>query len=211
MTAFMFLGVAWLVATEHPFIMGRRSQSLSAVGPAIEAVPLAMQGGDPYIRALMRTISAAESNTAEPYHTLYGGQRIDDLGQHPDKCITIVAGPNTGDCTTAAGRYQFLTTTWFDKAEKYHPQPPRWYTWGVDYSFEPAFQDEVVYLWLTDHAAWGVNLSELLQQGRLNEVLRMLSGTWTSLGYGIEDNANTPYLGQIYQTMLEEELGRVID
>ena len=28
--------------------------------------PLAMAGGDPYIRALMRTISAAESNTDQP-------------------------------------------------------------------------------------------------------------------------------------------------
>ncbi|MBE7382145.1 MAG: glycoside hydrolase family protein [Leptolyngbya sp. SIO1E4] len=201
----MFLGVAWLISSEHPLIMGR-SRRLQQANPAVETLPLAMNGGDPHVRALMRTISAAESNTAQPYHTLYGGQLIHDLSQHPDVCIDIVVGPNVGDCTTAAGRYQFLTTTWLDKAENYHSRPPTWYAWWVDYSFEPVFQDEVVYRWLTDHGAWGVDISELLRQGRLEEVLQMLSGTWTSLGYGIEDNSVTPYLGRIYQEILEDEL-----
>jgi len=185
-----------------------RSPQLSEVSPAVEAVPLAMQGGDPYVRALMRTISAAESNTAQPYHTLYGGKRVSDLSQHPDLCLEIVAGPNIGDCTTAAGRYQFITTTWFDKANRYHPQPPDWYAWWGDYSFEPQFQDAVVYAWLTDQSAWGVDIAGMLRQGRLEEVLEMLSGTWTSLGYGIEDNTMTPYLAEIYPVMLEEELRR---
>lgn len=201
----MFLGVAWLISSEHPLLTGRWPQ-LQPGQPATAPVPLAMEGGDPYIRALMRTISAAESNTAKPYHTLYGGQQITDLSEHPDLCIDIIAGPNIGNCTTAAGRYQFLTTTWFDKAKKYHPRASSWYSpWG-NYSFEPAFQDEVVYRWLTDNHAWGVDIPDLLRQGRLNEVLEMLSGTWTSLGYGIEDNVVTPYLGQIYQEMVTEEL-----
>lgn len=203
----MFLGVAWLISSEHPLIMGR-SLSLQSTHPVAEPAPLAMAGGDPYIRALMRTISAAESNTSEPYHTLYGGQHIHDLREHPDLCVEIVTGPNLGDCTTAAGRYQFLTTTWLDKAEKYHPHPPGWYAWWQDYSFEPIFQDEVVYRWLQDSSAWGVDISQLLREGRLEEVLYVLSGTWTSLGYGIEDNSMTPYLGEVYQAMLEQELRR---
>jgi muramidase (phage lysozyme) len=154
----------------------------------------------------MRTISAAESNTAEPYHTLYGGQRINNLTAHPDACVDIVAGPNLGNCTTAAGRYQFITTTWLEKAQSYHPEPPQWYSWWADYSFEAVYQDEVVYRWLSDPYAWGVNIPELLRQGRLDEVFYLLSGTWTSLGYGIEDNVMTPYLHQIYQEMLVEEL-----
>ncbi|MEL6384768.1 MAG: glycoside hydrolase family protein [Cyanobacteria bacterium J06626_18] len=207
LTALMFLGVAWLISSEHPLITGRRPP-WQQVESAIEPVPLAMEGGDPYVRALMRTISAAESNTGEPYHTLYGGSRIEDLSQHPDLCIEIVAGPNLGDCTTAAGRYQFLTTTWSSKAQKYHPHTPDWYTWWSDYSFEPVFQDQVVYRWLTDYSAWGIDIPELLYQGRLDEVLELLSGTWTSLGYGIEDNVVTPYLGEVYYAMLEEELGQ---
>ncbi|HEY9807225.1 MAG TPA: glycoside hydrolase family protein, partial [Candidatus Obscuribacterales bacterium] len=116
--------------------------------------PLAMQGGDPYVRALMRTISASESNDASPYAVLYGGQHITDFSEHPDLCIRIVSGPNQGNCTTAAGRYQFLTTTWNEKARLYHPNPTRFLFWET-YSFEPEYQDEVVYAWLHDPQAWG--------------------------------------------------------
>ncbi|MBE9079053.1 glycoside hydrolase family protein [Romeria aff. gracilis LEGE 07310] len=171
-------------------------------------VPLVMTGGDPYIRALMRTISAAESNTANPYYLLYGGARVQDLSHHPDDCVEIVTGPNLGDCTTAAGRYQFLSTTWHDKAAKYHPHPPGWYAiWG-DYDFSPEYQDEVVYYWLIDKSAWGTDLSQQLRQGQLETVLAILSGTWTSLGYGIESNSMSAYLPKIYADMLAEELGQ---
>lgn len=171
-------------------------------------VPLVMKGGDPYIRALMRTISASESNSPRPYSLLYGGEHIYDLSRHPDLCITIVAGPNTGDCTTAAGRYQMLTTTWISMASQYHPQDPVLFFWQ-DYSFEPEFQDEVVYRWLSDPSAWGVDLAQLLREGKLDEVLMILSPTWTSLGYGIETNSMSGLLPQIYEEMLQEELQAV--
>ncbi|MEO0490245.1 MAG: glycoside hydrolase family protein, partial [Cyanobacteria bacterium J06659_2] len=80
-------------------------------GWATKPAPLEMQGGDPHIRALMRTISASESNTAEPYHVIYGGQHVKDLSQHPEICVDIASGPNAGNCSTAAGRYQFLDKT----------------------------------------------------------------------------------------------------
>jgi muramidase (phage lysozyme) len=167
--------------------------------------PLVMQGGDPYIRALMRTISASESNVRNPYSILYGGDRIQDLSIHPDRCITIVNGPNKGDCTTAAGRYQFITTTWQAKARRYHPAPGGFLFWK-DYSFEPQYQDEVVYRWLSDSSAWGADLRQLLKRGQVNTVLKMLSGTWTSLGYGIEDNSMSNELPTIYQKVLQQEL-----
>lgn len=167
--------------------------------------PLVMEDGDPYIRALMRTISASESNVDSPYAVIYGGQYIDDLKHHPDRCVQIVAGPNINNCSTAAGRYQFITTTWQEMAERYHPKPDgRWF-WK-SYSFEPQYQDKVVYAWLKDEEAWGVNISELLKQGKLDQVLYLLSGTWTSLGYGIETNSMSAYLPTIYQQLLEEEL-----
>lgn len=167
--------------------------------------PLVMKGGDPYIRALMRTISASESNNKRPYSTLYGGQHVSDLSHHPDKCVTIVIGPNKGSCSTAAGRYQLINTTWDEIAPRYHPQPMQLMFW-VSYSFEPQYQDVVVYRWLNDSRFWGVNFSQLLHQGKLNDVLRRLSPTWTSLGYGIESNYNTKYLPQVYQKLLQEEL-----
>ncbi len=170
--------------------------------------PLAMSGGDPYLRALMRTISVSESNQAQPYQLLYGGTYFEGWERHPDRCLPIVAGPNVGQCTTAAGRYQFITTTWQEKAHLYHPDPRGWMFWQ-SYPFDPVSQDRVVYNWLADAGAWGTDLSELLRADQLDEVLYRLSGTWTSLGYGIEDNAMTPYLQSRYDQFLQEELARV--
>lgn len=167
--------------------------------------PLAMKTGDPYLRALMRTISASESNVSRPYHVVYGGKYVLDLSRHPDWCVKIVNGPNVGKCTTAAGRYQFLTSTWKDKAKRYHPKPGNFVLWQ-DYSFEPEYQDAVVYAWLSDRKVWKADIPEMLKQERLTDVLRMLSGTWTSLGYGIENNSMSSSLPKVYQKMLREEL-----
>ncbi|MEM8779623.1 MAG: glycoside hydrolase family protein [Cyanobacteria bacterium P01_G01_bin.49] len=171
--------------------------------------PLVMEGGDPYIRALMRTITASEANVSKPYHVLYGGQYISNLDRHPERCITIITGPNKGNCTTAAGRYQFLNVIWADKAKQYHPNPSG-QSWWKSYSFQPQYQDEVVYRWLRDTDAWGVDISQQLQEGEIEQVLRLLSGTWTSLGYGIETNSMSSHLPKIYQRMLAEELQIVI-
>jgi muramidase (phage lysozyme) len=166
--------------------------------------PLAMEGGDPYIRALMRTISVSESNDANPYGLLYGGERFSDWSNHPDRCIAIVAGPNIGDCTTAAGRYQFITSTWQEKAQLYHPKPEGWLFWQR-YAFDPDSQDQVTYRWLKDSKAWDMDIRAQLKAGKLQLVLQNLSGTWTSLGYGIETNTMSPYLGEMYEKFLKEE------
>lgn len=204
LTLLMLTGVAWTV--QHWSLTPRKVEILSPTEWVMSPLPLAMEGGDPYVRALMRTISAGESNTSDPYRLLYGGKRVKDLSVHPDECVRIVNGPNKDDCTTAAGRYQFLTTTWETEAQYYHPDRPAWYeVWGQP-SFEPVFQDEVVYGWLRDPSAWGIDISEELRAGNVNFVLERLSGTWTSLGYGIEDNSMSALLPRIYDEMLEEEL-----
>lgn len=171
--------------------------------------PLVMKGGDPYIRALMRTISASEANHPQPYTIIYGGQHVADLSQHPNLCVPIVNGPNQGNCTTAAGRYQFINTTWDEKAQRYHPEPSNFVLWK-EYSFAPEYQDAVTYAWLSDREAWGTDISALLQAGKLTEVLQLLSGTWTSLGYGIETNSMSNKLPAIYQQLLQEELGEIL-
>jgi cation efflux system protein involved in nickel and cobalt tolerance len=168
---------------------------------------LAMLGGDPYVRALMRTISASESNGKDPYILLYGGKHTHDLGQHPDVCIPIKVGVNQGNCSTAAGRYQFITSTWLEKASLYHPNPTD-EGGHATYSFDPEYQDKVTYQWLKDERMWSIDIPARLRQGEINEVLRLLSSTWTSLGFGIEDNSMTPYLTEVYQYVLTEELQR---
>lgn len=169
--------------------------------------PLVMEGGDPYIRALMRTISASEANFLNPYHVIYTGKYVEDLSKHPNICVTIIRGPNQGKCTTAAGRYQFLNKTWDEKASKYHPNPSGVLAWQ-HYSFEPEYQDKVIYNWLKDSQAWGVDISQLLKEKKIDQVLKLLSSTWTSLGYGIEDNSMSEYLPKIYQKTLAEELNQ---
>ncbi|WP_414527155.1 glycoside hydrolase [Nodularia chucula] len=175
----------------------------------VQQPPLVMQGGDPYIRALMRTISASEANGNRPYSLLYGGQQVNNLSRHPEICVTIVNGPNKGNCSTAAGRYQIINNTWFEIAPRYHPQPPNQMMFWSGYSFEAEYQDVVVYRWLKDTKVWGTDISQLLQKGNVNDVLRRLSPTWTSLGYGIETNSISSSLPKIYQKMLAEELQAV--
>lgn len=167
--------------------------------------PLVLEGGNPYIRALMRTISASESNYVKPYHVLYGGRLLSDLSRHPDKCVAIVAGPNIGQCTTAAGRYQILTPTWEQIAPWYHPQANS-STSKKSYSFQPQFQDKVIYEWLRDELFWKIDITQKLENGELEEILDLLSGTWTSLGYGIEDNVMSDRLPEVYHEVLVEEL-----
>lgn len=168
---------------------------------------LVMQGGDPYVRALMRTISASESNVLRPYHVLYGGRYVWTLERHPNRCEAIGRGPNKGNCSTAAGRYQLLAGTWVELAARYHPERTDDPLDATQLSFAPRYQDAVVYAWLSE-PRWG-NLSAQLRQGRVQPVLRRLSGTWTSLGYGIENNDMSRELPRVYQQVLRDELARV--
>ena len=100
---------------------------------------------------------------------------------------------------------EYFNTTWYQIAPRYHPKPMQMMLW-TNYSFEAEYQDAVVYRWLNDSKVWGADIPKLLQQQKLNDVLRKLSPTWTSLGYGIENNSVSSSLPKIYQQILKEEL-----
>ena len=170
--------------------------------------PLVMEDGDPYIRALMRTITYSEANDPHPYNVIYRGEHIVDLSQHPEKCVPI---PNSELCSTAAGRYQFLNFTWYEKAEKYHPNPTGM-LWWKSYSFEPKYQDIVAHNWLNDTNAWGFDIAQRLKNKEENDVFCDLSATWTSLPCGDEINVNTgKLLTEIYPQRLKEECAKQPD
>jgi len=182
-----------------------QTQSMTTIPPDH---PLLMAGGDPYLRALMRTITYSEANDPHPYNVIYGGTIIPDLRQHPEKCVSI---PHSSLCSTAAGRYQFLNTTWYEKAEKYHPHPTG-ILWWKTYSFEPLYQDQVVYYWLNDPHAWGFNIAQRLRNKEEKEVFCTLSQTWTSLPCGKEKNVNTDkLLKTVYPQRLKEECSKQPD
>ena len=173
--------------------------------------PLTMSGGDPHLRALMRTISASESNVMRPYHVLHGGDSVGTLERHPNRCEAIARGPNRGNCSTAAGRYQLLFGTWIELAARYHPERTDDALDAVGLSFSALHQDMVVHAWLADPRAWRLDLAAQLRQGRLQPVLRRLSGTWTSLGYGIENNQMSRELPGLYQRLVKDELASLGD
>lgn len=168
--------------------------------------PLVMSGGDPYLRALMRTISASESNVMRPYHVVHGGDYVGTLDRHPNRCESIGQGPNRGNCSTAAGRYQLLYSTWLELAARYHPDRTGDPLDATELSFAPVYQDWVVHAWLQE-GRWG-RLSDQLRRGQVQPVLRRLSGTWTSLGYGIENNSMSRELPRVYKALLEQELAQ---
>ncbi|MFP5467209.1 MAG: hypothetical protein ACLGG8_06730 [Gammaproteobacteria bacterium] len=169
---------------------------------------LVMDGGDPYLRALMRTISASESNVLRPYHVVHGGNVVASLDQHPNRCESIGGGPNRGNCSTAAGRYQLLYGTWLELAARHHPDHTDDPMDATRLSFAPRYQDMVVHAWLADPRAWGMDVAGQLRQGSVQPVLKRLSSAWTSLGYGIESNRMSRQLPRIYQDLLRQELVR---
>jgi muramidase (phage lysozyme) len=185
------------------------SQVTNPTFPTARMPPLIMKGGDPYVRALMRMISESEANDRRPYSVLYGGTHVENLNRHPQQCIRIVRGPNLNNCSTAAGRYQMIDTTWLKMAKKYRPHPDcTLFIFQCGYSFAAENQDKVVYDWLSDERAWRMNIPQLLKDGELERVRQRLSSTWTSLGYGIETNVHTPKLAGIYQALVKEELAQ---
>jgi muramidase (phage lysozyme) len=203
------IGGMILLLSLTSLISGRNYQGINPVFNVAQTPPLVMSGGDPYVRALMRMISASESNDRRPYSILYGGSHVEDLSRHPEKCIRIVNGPNMNNCSTAAGRYQMINTTWAGMAKRYHPKYDcTLFLFQCNYSFEPKYQDKVVHDWLSDEKFWGMNISQSLKDGKLEQVRKRLSSTWTSLGYGIETNSMTSQLSDIYQRLVDEELNR---
>lgn len=126
-------------------------------------------------RALLETISGPES--AGDYNVIYGGSKFGDYADHPRTPILITSGPNKGQYSTAAGKYQFIGSTWDDQAKKL----------GLS-DFSPASQDA---------AAWnlaqeeykrdtGRSLEADLASGDLSRVAPSLRNQWTSLPGGIE-------------------------
>jgi muramidase (phage lysozyme) len=129
-------------------------------------------------RALLDTIATDEANG---YDVIYGGRKFSDFSDHPNIAVPITSGPNRGRTSSAAGRYQFLFSTW--KNEQRQLNLP---------DFSPQSQDmaawhlaQTVY-----HRQTNRDLLSDLKNGIFDKVGPALHGTWTSLPGGIEQGAN---------------------
>jgi len=168
--------------------------------------PLTMTGGDPYLRALIGTISGSESNVMRPYYVHHGGASVGTPERHPNRCQATGQGPNRGNCSTAAGRYQLLFGTWIVLAARYHPDRTDDVLDAVGLSFSALDQDRVVHAWLADPRSRRLDIVAQLRQGRVQPVLKRLLGTWTSLGHGIESSKMSRELRGLYQRLIKDEL-----
>lgn len=152
----------------------------------------------PLQRAFLNSIAAGES---QGYDVIYGGQRFGDFTDHPRVAVPIMSGPNVGRTSSAAGRYQFLGSTW-DEAKNALSLP----------DFSPDSQDKAA-IWLagrdykkrTGRDLWGDVESAQGDATKLDEIGGQLSGTWTSLPRGIERNSATGGFGQRIATELSAQ------
>ena len=73
---------------------------------------------NPNVRKMLDLIASAEG-VKHGYNTVFGNQRFESLGQHPNIRKQFKQTDGKTNTTTAAGRYQFLNSTWQGLAKRY--------------------------------------------------------------------------------------------
>lgn len=134
-------------------------------------------------RALLDAIANSESaipNSDNGYRARYPSKTFDSFKDHPRIAERILSGPNAGNVSDAAGRYQFISTTWDSLAKRLNLK-----------DFSPENQDKAAWQLAID--VYGKGKQGIIQSLRKNplSVARKLAPTWTSLPGGIEENAAT--------------------
>lgn len=145
----------------------------------------------PVARALLETIAGPESKG--DYNVIYGGSQFDGYDDHPRQYVEITSGPNKGQYSSAAGKYQFLGSTWDDIADRYDIP-----------DFSPASQDQAAWALATEEYKrdTGRDLEADLAAGDLSRVAPSLRNQWTSLPGGIEQGIGGSAFANAYASNL---------
>jgi len=80
---------------------------------------LKMAAQHPNVRRFLDALSASEGTTKYGYATAFGGGRLSSLADHPRVDHTFTQTNGRTNTTTAAGRYQFLKSTWDGLRKQY--------------------------------------------------------------------------------------------
>lgn len=155
---------------------------------------LAWTDAAPYQKAFLNTLAGPESGGR--YNVIYGGGTFDDYSHHPNQAVRIQTGPNAGRTSSAAGKYQFLGSTWDQQAKEL----------GLT-DFSPVNQDKAAWNLAAEtyKAKTGQDLGTVLQSGdpaQIATVGKVLSPVWTSLPSGIEQGTTTDRFVASYQRAL---------
>lgn len=150
--------------------------------PSAAPLPIAATTLAPEAKAFLTGVSGAES---PGYNVRYGGSTFDGYGDHPRTDVPIMTGPMKGQTSSAAGRYQFLGSTWDNVKAKY----------GLP-DFSPASQDLGAWQLARDtyQAKTGRDLAADMKsqdpQVR-GGITNALAGVWPSLPGGNQPNGAT--------------------
>lgn len=184
-----------ILAGFTPAVGGAASQ----LRPGAEGIyTLAIVGGDPYIRAFMRAITVGEGTKAptstcpDPYRIVVGGGCFEGTG-HPNQVVKLSESLSS----SAAGRYQFLSSAWKTWAQQY----------GIPLDqFTAENQDMIVYKEIER-----LGVGQLLAQNNLDGALKKTNGIWASLPgskYGQRTESRENF-ERFYTALLAEEKGEV--
>lgn len=132
-------------------------------------------------------LSAIADKESPDYNTLNGGEKFDDLSDHPRR-------RGRGGASTAAGRYQFVQATWDEQKAKLNLT-----------SFSPENQDKAAWNLAQERYAKvsGRNLVADLESGDIQ--WSALAKTWSSLPSGVEQTTSTADVNARYKTHLARE------
>ena len=149
---------------------------------AIAPAEVAWNDADPTQKAFLNTLAGPESGGE--YNIIYGGDHFEDYSKHPGKYVTIESGPNKGKKSSAAGKYQFLESTWNDIASRH----------GLK-DFSPENQDKAAWYLASETygRTQGRSLSTDLNSKDpkiIANVGKALAPIWTSLPSGIEQGTS---------------------
>ena len=92
------------------------------------------------------TASVESGGHRNPYNVIYGGSTFTGYADHPRQYVTITSGPNKGKKSSAAGKYQFLASTWDFVRRSMEAQG---YDFGPE-PFSPVNQDRAFW-WYAQH------------------------------------------------------------